>query len=493
MSLLKKNKKNHQICIVGGGLAGLYLADLLSEHDENWTIHLFEKNANFGGRVKTVYEKKKDVVKYESGPWRIHSSHERIVKLIKKMKLTLVPLEQKKSFFGFSTCNNNKKSIQFSLLDTNEITQYQHEILTTKNGVSAVNEKMMQTGYDNIYQQAHGTNAYQIHTNKGQSKESVFYVIQEGFSSIIEHLENSLKKKKNVKLHLNSKITNIGQKSALDFQLNVQERVVEENNSFVHYQKSASMIVCAVPPSDMSQWDISKQTILPNIQCIDSLPLMHIMAESDASILKKSFKYIVHSPICQIISSCFQNDWFQISYSSGRFAMLWENLRLKNKKIFETNLTRYFYELFPKSVKLNKIIPHFWRHAVHYWLPNRNMKPKHLMKHCLQPNISKCKNFYWIGESISTYQGWMEGALETSEIVFLKIVHELSNKKSQEKKELPKEYVIYDGRILNVKEWKHVHPGSKEAIENHLFQDITELWDQYHPKEASKYFIGLQS
>ena len=53
--------------------------------------------------------------------------------------------------------------------------------------------------------------------------------------------------------------------------------------------------------------------------------------------------------------------------------------------------------------------------------------------------------------SISSVQGWMEGALQTSEDVL-----ELYHKQQQVKKKLPKEYVIYDGRILNVEKWKEV-------------------------------------
>ena len=40
--------------------------------------------------------------------------------------------------------------------------------------------------------------------------------------------------------------------------------------------------------------------------------------------------------------------------------------------------------------------------------------------------------------------------------------------------------------------WKHVHPGSQEAIENHLYEDITELWNSIHPEYATKYLLALE-
>ena len=90
-----------------------------------------------------------------------------------------------------------------------------------------------------------------------------------------------------------------------------------------------------------------------------------------------------------------------------------------------------------------------------------------------------------VGESISTVQGWIEGALQTVDIL-------LDREFSMTKKKLPKEYVIYDHRIINVEKWKTVHPGSQIVIENHMFEDITKLWNQYHPFSASKYFVALE-
>ena len=37
--------------------------------------------------------------------------------------------------------------------------------------------------------------------------------------------------------------------------------------------------------------------------------------------------------------------------------------------------------------------------------------------------------------------------------------------------------MLFDNRILDVKRWKNVHPGSKEAIVNHLKEDISKLFD----------------
>lgn len=471
-----------EIIIIGGGISGLYLAHLLSE--KNCKIVLYEKENRFGGRMKTVYSNKKEKVLYESGPWRIHHSHKRVERLFSKLGATFKAIDQKKNYFSFATLSSTFMSSP-STIQTNQITEYQHDILSSN--IPCANQKMAKTGYDNIYQQAYGTESYHV---PDTIKNKNFYVIEEGFSWCVEQLVQQLKKKKNVSLHLDSKINNVNFKNK-KFYLEIAKRDERKNNSFSFHQTQCKILIMAVPPSEMKLWDISKIHIGPNIYCVDSLPLMHIMACSP-NISQKPFKYIVNNPLSQIVSTCFQNSWFQISYSAGRMAMLWENLRLIKNTVFHKQLLFYFHKYFPSNTTISKIVPHFWRHAVHYWLPNRKLSKVKLSHACIHPHSKKIPNLFWIGEAISTHQGWMEGALETAEHVFHQISLEPVSQKNPIKKKLPKEYVIYDGRILNVEEWKHVHPGSIAAIENHMYQDITNLWNQYHPKEASKYFIGLE-
>jgi cytochrome b involved in lipid metabolism len=49
--------------------------------------------------------------------------------------------------------------------------------------------------------------------------------------------------------------------------------------------------------------------------------------------------------------------------------------------------------------------------------------------------------------------------------------------------------MVYDGRVLEVGEWKKSHPGSEKVIEAHLGEDITDLWSSIHPG----YALGLVS
>jgi len=57
-----------------------------------------------------------------------------------------------------------------------------------------------------------------------------------------------------------------------------------------------------------------------------------------------------------------------------------------------------------------------------------------------------------------------------------------------------KEYVVLDGRVLDVGKWKAVHPGSTKAIDNHLYEDISTLWHVIHAhySDAWRQVLPLQ-
>jgi cytochrome b involved in lipid metabolism len=55
------------------------------------------------------------------------------------------------------------------------------------------------------------------------------------------------------------------------------------------------------------------------------------------------------------------------------------------------------------------------------------------------------------------------------------------------------EYVILDNRYIDVSKWKKVHPGSLNAIKNHLKEDISYLFRQItHSKNAWSIILTLQ-
>ena len=456
-----------EFTIVGGGISGLFAAKKLA--DKGYSVHLYEKQAKFGGRFDTVYEDGK--VLYEAGAWRIHPSHKRFCQLIKDLHLTLLPVQHKIQKKGFKTISSTASKTSFPVPPMS-LTVFQEKCL--HKALPIVQEEMQKTGYDGTWETAYESN------NSDFYSRDDYFVVKEGFSEIIHRLVQELESMSNVTLYTNHCIQDISYKN----ELYMIDFTIRKKNIYEPHVRKTKYLVLAIPLCDLQK--LKSLSIQPNLATVASRPLLHMLAKSKN--IGKSFgKIIVNSPLSQTISTSYHNDWFQISYTSGRFAMLFHNLYLASKSTWRRYVESQFYSYFSKSIRLEKIVPHFWRDGVHIWHPNYKIKKTTLSERNIVPHPRKYKNLYFIGECFSTIQSWTEGALKSVE-VFIDVLE----KQPPLTKSKPKEYVIYDGRIINVGSWKHVHPGSKEAIENHLGEDITDLWNQYHPMSASKYFIGLE-
>lgn len=463
----------NDVHIIGGGISGLYLAYLLSARYKKKNICVYEKMSFFGGRIQTEYDKDHRVL-YEKGPWRIHPSHRNIMRLV--TELGLEKREVRQTIHNVYSGAGKKKPTGMKY----RVTEYQAWCI--EEGIDAANDRMLETGYDMLLQRANGTRAYSYKTYEDTDR---FFVLERGFTSIIEGLLQRLRAQKNVYLLDNHHVEDVTHDAAMGmYTLYVKRR---DGSRFAPLTIRAGIVVMAAPPHVVETWSL---TLSPNTSMVSSLPLMHVYARLKTVQPWNAAreKRVVASPISQIISSTFNNLWFQISYCAGRFAMMLQNLIVAGSGAFESYVAREFRKTFRAAV--TDIRPYFWRHAVHYWNPNLPATEETMMRRNIEPHRKKYPNLYWIGEAISTKQGWMEGAIETSLCLYERLTAAKNTTPSPSS--LPEEYVIYDGRVLDVKEWKHVHPGSKEAIENHMYEDVTDLWDTYHPREASKYMILLE-
>ena len=91
-------KKREDIVVVGGGVAGLYVARNLAHKR---SVLVLEARGEVGGRVRTVYSEGRECglrpeeggkcISYEAGPWRIPFDHRRARLLFDEMGVSLTP------------------------------------------------------------------------------------------------------------------------------------------------------------------------------------------------------------------------------------------------------------------------------------------------------------------------------------------------------------------------------------------------------------------
>ena len=109
---------------------------------------------------------------------------------------------------------------------------------------------------------------------------------------------------------------------------------------------------------------------------------------------------------------------------------------------------------------------HYWPRAYHLWRPAPGFDLRRGVRHAVQPNPKSCPNLFFAGEAFSSHQAWMEGALETAEMVIRRIVDGDGDLPAGD------DETRIDGRPVDVRAWMQSHPGGAGALQNHMGEDL---------------------
>jgi protoporphyrinogen oxidase len=454
----------YDIVIIGGGISGLYFLHKMHKKYPKDKIILYEKSEHIGGKLKTQYDESNSVL-YECGPWRISAKHKYMIQLCKDLDISL----EKICFENFY--NSEKYDIKPIKKDEN-LSGYDSLLFQKdKNYADEIENKC---GYNELLKMSSVINAYDV-----KKKQEDYYYLQNGFSTLIQRLSKPISNF----IKTNCLIKNIEKQSDDLFHILIQERT--GSNHFSQYMIHSKIVILAIPSESIEKIWFINQHIEPLLASISPLSLNHIYAFSERKPIinnKLNFHMYTNNSLSQIISSVYHNKWFQISYSAGKIADYWNRLCLGHSILFKKKLDLFCKQLFhfiPIKYK-----NYYWENAIHYWKPSFqfNLQKSYFLS--LYPNPSLLKNLYIIGESFSKNQGWCEGSLET----VYDLIEILTISTKLKKTSLPKSYIIYKNRVLNIDKWIHHHPGGYDAIKNHLNQDITELWNSIH---NSKYSLSI--
>lgn len=499
--------KPFELCIIGGGISGLYLADkFMSCHKQNKII-ILEQNKIVGGRIKTQYDPIDKKVLFEKGPWRIHEKHKKTIKLCKKLK---VPL----GILSSSSLHANNKIIKKKHTYLSIASKYynnlynsffsQWEFLSLFYSPEKANNEAQYSGYgDKLYNQMIHGNSYRVIDNKNNN--DVFYYVKKGLSSLVYILKKKIEKKRQNIIKTNHKVMDViyDEISKL-YTIYITKR---DDNYFHKYSIQSKKLCIAIPPRLTRHWSIYKHLRL-SFSLLDTTPLLHIYTNINPLFLQQyigtTHFHIKHNGICsQFISSNYGNNLVQVCYTGGKNAVALHRLNLKNPELLYTrivydlaNLLNIDRNIIRKNVS-HKLHVCYYPHAVHFWKPHSNQN-KYLISFLATTFLhpTKLPYCYCIGEAVSTIQGWIEGALETCDLVFDELINDRIQKYCNNSNNILNinSYVLYDNWIINVLEWISRHPGGKTAILNYKQQDITQLFHFVdHSKQALNILSGFRT
>lgn len=547
--------------IIGGGLTGCYLLHQILARDKTASCLLLESGPILGGRISTVDFKDTDGVHihYEAGGARFSDKHVRLTRLLKKLGLykDRVPISSNVQHVMFPVDKYAGLSSRFPSIDSiiTHVSEYintnkiKPRLLLASTLASFIEYTMKDPAlakymikFYEYYSELATLNLLDAlsvfqHEFTGNVQ---YYVLANGYGSIITGLESRLKAKYSSrhKILVDSPVRKITYSRETKFFTVFTTGPHDINKVY------ARKVICTVPMDALRKikFDQVKHGRIVNYDPIEDLytrvkcqPLYRIYARYPGIKLTEwlpgnGSKLATNLPIKYIIPMDSDNGVVMISYTDGPYARYMYKLYMLDLQ----NNTHKLDDLIYKNVRLiiksypglsdkdrakylknqprrpNWIKHYYWKSGAGYWLPDS--RKKLTMDARTHPVASI--PLYIAGENISNFQAWLEGCLETSNYILdkqldiagsLNIVGGGSKpaKKTYTKAEVAKHtsrtdgWLIINKKVYNVSSWISKHPGG-DVILAGLGKDATHMFnnkggtghsDGAH-KILAKYYIG---
>jgi hypothetical protein len=383
--------------IIGAGISGLYTSYKIKKKYPNETLLILESNNKIGGRMGVV--KFHDVnILIGAGVGRFDKDI-RLKKLLNELNISY------KKFtidIGFSSVFKNHIDIMETIKNLKK--EYKKDKQNTTFKLFALS-KINKKEYKNFIQSVGLTDyekedIYETLYNYGMEDNTSGWT---GMSIDWNILLDKLAQ--NINIKLNSYVKKIIKDDDL---INIKINKDIEYNCKKLYIATDIKTVQHI----LKDYPIYKQ--------IHGQPFIRVYAKFSNESLEIMKKYVnkttfVNTDLYKIIP--INNGIYMIAYSDNRGANNIKKIIDKDKKYKNlTNLVKKSLDI-NENLKIDDIITFYWKIGTHYYEPLNDEQfktRKKFIKKAQKPE----KNIFIVGESISTNQGWTEGALESVDNIF---------------------------------------------------------------------------
>ena len=389
--------------IIGGGLAGLSIAEYLANKLSSNDVLVLEQYKAWGGRVVTYRDKERNL-QYEIGAGRIFHEHKRVGALVKRFGLHTYPISTE------STVNGHPNPFLQLFEPVRHILQTLPDDVLAKHTVKELVPKELHSTLSyypywsefNLLRADVALPLFSSTKPMGTDKPADYYGVVEGLDAITTHLAAAAEKA-GATLKNRHTVTNIKRLAPDLFEI-TGLRGKKANQRPFKYQ--ANRVIIATCRCGYSDFSILKEMPLMKQLATGALTRIYAVYQPPLDITEK---VVTDGPLRFIIPINPKTGLIMISYTDGDDTHYWRDL---DGDALEDAIHTEFTKLFPDKTmtKPTYLKKHEWPNGCTYWLPG-DYDPKDASKIAHNPE----PNLYLTGESVSLNQTWMEGALESAE------------------------------------------------------------------------------
>lgn len=426
----------YDVAILGGGISGLYLANKLLKSDSKKKVVIIEKSREVGGRVETYQDSWMSV---EAGAGRIHSGHKCTLGLIREFGLEtkLVEIDNNIRFVGEEGLFEKPPHVDIMLRVASASKKMSKESLIGKTllelskevcGEDAAKAALSSFGYTTEFLKM---NAYDAIALMGIiAKPQKYFVLGGGLTQLVERLK--------------ARLLSIGCRFEMGREV-IRIHKGEDELNTIFCDKGdpiqSSRCVCTFPVEDVLRLRISglesinewKRIIKASVYGGSLCRIYSVFPPSDKHPSDKPRsdkdekpwfaglgKLTMNNDVRMIIPIDEEKGVVMISYTDGVIANRWAKLK-SEKGMREVN--RRLKEIIDEELGVSIPIPKHtrifhWSNGVGYWKVGADSAAIEKMA------TQGLGGMYFCGENYSSKnQQWVEGALDTAEIVFRNIKH----------------------------------------------------------------------
>jgi len=395
--------------IVGGGIAGLSIAEYLSQTIDPKRILVLEQYGAWGGRIATEHIAATATVpelQYEAGAGRIFHTHKRVKHLVERFGLATYPISSDSLFETqpnpFHELFYPLQSLFTSLSKHDLTTHTIYELVP--NDIQHIFKTYPYWAEIQLMRADVSLASFQKDAPMGSTTNTDFYGIVKGLDSITDNLRRVITDA-GVELRNHHHVDDIQRTPKDLFEI---KGIKKQPFSYI-----ARRVIIATPFSEFGKFSVLRSR--PMLKQLAMSPLIRIYAvyppsKSTGKVWFSDVKKTVTTNLLRyIIPINPKTGLIMISYTDGEDTNYW---RSKDGEELEHAIDENVHSLFPtldipKPVYLKK---HDWVAGCTYWLPgDYDVAAASREAHNPSPNVFVC------GESVSQTQAWIEGALESVE------------------------------------------------------------------------------